>query len=406
MQRRTTLSILLGILTLIFVSGTVMAQQPATTSAQTSPVDEDEGLSWRLRRYKSALLLDGFINSKPVTFFVDTGSPGSSITPEAVKRLGLKTQPYDPPDDKEHYVEEVSLVCPVIGSPKGSFAMAVYYLHVHEFPLFENCDGVLGLSFFQSFAMRIDYTVPALHFQRRTRIEEPPNALTLEMPKDAAQVFVPVKMNNRHYNLLLDTGFLGNIKFTPFTLDKFRIPDSFPVVTDYPTQTFYGRAQNKLIRFPTISLGKTKPFATFEDVFGLLETAAPKGTPKANVSMIGAGLLQFYDIIFSPGSEKVYLVKNRFHSDSWINMAFGIAVAKEKGARRITAIMPGRPAAMSGAMVGDRVIEVMGVSIAKLEQAGGVMSMLINPQYGFTLKVKSATRDEIYTLHADVDELW
>jgi hypothetical protein len=232
-------------------------------------------------------------------------------------------------------------------------------------------NGLIGSDFFQDYTIEIDYTNKLVRFYEPTPYDPPKGYGELPIIVEASKLFVELSVLNadntrQKVKMLIDTGAELNAWFQTISNGSVHIPEKW--VKGTIGEGFNGIITGKYGHIPEICFGEfclKNPIVSFPDsasISGILSNSKRDGT-------IGSQLLSRFNMIFDYNQKKIYFKPNgNFRSKYFYNVA-GIEITQISPLLPFTEVMAvweNSPAAQTGILSGDRIIEINGNSAFQL----------------------------------------
>lgn len=318
----------------------------------------------------------------PLKFIIDTGVRTAILTQKSfsdILRLNYsrKYTIAGPGGDKliDAYVaNNVSLTLSgVSGKGHALLVLEEDYLELRNL-LGTDVHGILGYELFSRFIIQVDYQRKVMtlmlpdKFKPRKRFEMIPIRIQDTKP----YLLAPININAGHAlnaKLMVDTGASHGLLLEPDTDQRITLPERH--VNNIIGRGIGGEITGKTARIESIELGNymiPKVLANFPDSASYYSDTI-KYAPIDRNGTLGGEILSRFTVIFNFPEEKIYLKKNsEFKKDFYFNLS-GLQL-KAKGASlnvfEVTDVRENSMAAKAGALPGDLLVNVNGISIREL----------------------------------------
>jgi hypothetical protein len=308
------------------------------------------------------------IKDQPARLVLDSGAGAHCLTPEAARRLGLLTAT---PDDgpKVRAVGTAGAV-DVQRLTTGEIEMGTARLKeglalAVPLPPVLEADGILGYDLFQQYVVTMDYANGKVTLTPPKDFQPSPDAvaLPLRIPRRIPQVEVTIDGISCWVDV--DTGSSGHIDLnTPF-VEKNKLRDKYTK----RIQTPVGRGVGG-VTYGEVTRGESLTLGTFTLARPILQLSQQKTGADAKddvAGRIGSAILSRFVVTFDYSRGKMYLTKaaKGFDAPFQYNRT-GIVADKADFYFDIIHVTPGGPGADAGIQVGDQVLAIDGISVAKI----------------------------------------
>jgi hypothetical protein len=303
--------------------------------------------------------LDTF--SRHLNFILDTGSGGISLDSATCRELNIHTKETDTTITgiggirKVHFVFNKILHLPGLDVEKLNF-------HVNDYEVLssgygEKIDGIIGLSFFNRYIVKIDYDSMQIEVYSKGRINYPSGGTLLHPFFTSLPVqFVNFKDRKKMgYNFYFDTG----AGLALLLSDKFAEDSSLllskrkPVVTG--AEGMVGRLRMRLTVVKEVKLGpyrfRTVPTYLYKDDFNVTSYPFTGG-------LIGSEIFRRFNLTINYGQKEIHLSPNSHFFDPFDYSYSGLSIYSIDGKVLVEDIIKNSPAEKAGFLLGDEIIGV------------------------------------------------
>ena len=356
-----------------------------------------------VRLANNAILVPVRVNTRGLSFLLDTGSENSVIDEAVVSSLGLKTKS-EVEIQKNYRPQATGVTEPAnIGIGKLIFdgiGLTVVNLGSVSRALGVAVDGVLGNDVLQGFTFELNYSKQELVVVQPPReIENARVAITLR--RSANEFFIPLQIASVPVELLLDTGTNStNLSWktwqrltavwTPTrTIDRV-------VRAGFPTRPAF------MACLPSVRLGNIALADQAVRVQRAIGSGAFSGDNFGGI--LGSDLLRQFEVTFDLKHDRIFLKRDvQFKPDPYRYVTVGIQFApNEQGAYSVMSVWKDSSADDAGIRLGDRINAINGESTealgteqlsAKLHGQEGTVVNLIIERNGVSSAVTLRTRE-------------
>jgi hypothetical protein len=303
--------------------------------------------------------LDTF--SQQLNFILDTGSGGISLDSATCKELNIRTKETDTTITgiggvrKVHFVFNKTLNLPGLNVEKLNF-------HVNDYEVLsssygEKIDGIIGLSFFNRYIVKINYDSLQVEVYSKGKISYPSGGTLLHPFFTSLPVqFVNFKDKRKlGYNFYFDTG----AGLALLLSDKFAEDSSLllskrkPVITG--AEGMIGRLRMRLTVIKEVKLGpyrfRTVPTYLYKDDYNVTSYPFTGG-------LIGSEIFRRFNLTINYGQKEIHLLPNSHFSDPFDYSYSGLSIYNIDGRVLIEDIIKDSPADKAGFMLGDEILGI------------------------------------------------
>ena len=232
-------------------------------------------------------------------------------------------------------------------------------------------NGLIGVDFFQDYAVEIDYTHKRVRFYDSKKLTIPKGYEELPVSIESQKMFVEVTVVQRdstrkQVRMLLDTGAELNAWFQTSSKESVQLPAKW--IQGTIGEGFNGLITGKYGHLPQICFGSfclKNPIVSFPDsstITGIITNSRRDGT-------IGSQLLSRFNLIFDYPQKKFYFKPNAsFHNRYSYNVA-GIEIIQIVPFMMLTEVLDvwkNSPAERAGVKKEDRIIEINGTRVYEM----------------------------------------
>ena len=227
-------------------------------------------------------------------------------------------------------------------------------------------NGLIGVDFFQDYAVEIDYSHKRVRFYDSKTMTIPKGYEVLPVTLESQKMFVELTVvqpdnTRKQVKMLLDTGAELNAWFQTSTKESVQLPSKW--IQGTIGEGFNGLITGKYGRLPQICFGNfclINPIVSFPDsstITGIITNTRRDGT-------IGSQLLSRFNMIIDYPQKKFYFKPNEnFHNRYAYNVA-GIEIIQITPFIMLTEVLDvwkNSPAERAGIKKDDRIIEINGI---------------------------------------------
>ncbi|MCP9752879.1 aspartyl protease family protein [Ferruginibacter sp. HRS2-29] len=304
-------------------------------------------------------LLDTF--QQPLNFILDTGSGGISLDSATCKELNVKTRETDTTITgiggikKVHFAFNKTLHFPGLDVEKLNF-------HINDYEVLssgygEKIDGIIGLSFFSRYIVKVNYDSMQLEIFSKGKISYPSGG-TLLHPFFASIPVQYVNFKDKRklgYNFYFDTGAgLALLLSDKFVEDSALLSSKRkPVLTG--AEGMMGRLRMRLTVIKEVKLGpyrfRSVPTYLYKDDFNVTNYPFTGG-------LIGSEIFRRFNLIINYGQKEIHLLPNSHYSDPFDYSYSGLSIYYIEGKILVEDVIKSSPADKAGFLVGDEVIGI------------------------------------------------
>jgi hypothetical protein len=295
----------------------------------------------------------------PYHFLIDTGASVTLVSPELAARYGEKN-PF-PPDTPLVRVKsaggETALLAPTMirrlqldGARFEDVQALVYDCAPLSAHLGMKIDAILGFPLFRETLLTLDYPHSQVMLQRRSAAPAIPGS-TIAFNNDRKTPIIPVRLGDRTFAALIDSGSDAALSLNPVGLDPvFAVPPRAGATVGTLTGD---RAQQVGRLADTLKIGGyslIRPVADLTD----------------ELASLGGGILKNFTVTFDQEHNQVTFQRDA--SDpipSEPRRSAGLSFTKTPAYWRVASVVPGSPAAVAGVQPGDLVTRLNGEPVAK-----------------------------------------
>ena len=226
-------------------------------------------------------------------------------------------------------------------------------------------NGLIGLDFFQNYAIEINYSQKRVRFYDSKTMIQPKGYDMLPVAIEAQKMFINLSVlqsdsTRKQVKMLIDTGAELNAWFQTATSESVRIPDKW--IEGTIGEGFNGLITGKYGHIPQICFGEfclKNPIVSFPDsstIKEILANSRRDGT-------IGGQLLRRFNIILDYSQKKFYFKPNGYFNNRYSYNIAGIEIVQITPYLTLSEVMnvwTDSPAEKAGVQKGDHIIEVNG----------------------------------------------
>lgn len=295
----------------------------------------------------------------PYHFLIDTGSSVTLVTPALAKRYATKDLPgVEPPhvrvksaDGVTTELRSATVERIELGDARFDDVPVLIYdcapLSAH---LGLKIDGILGFPLFRETILTLDYPHNRALLRRRTPVTPTPGT-TIPFDDSARIPLIPIRLDDRTFVALIDSGSDAPLSFNPFGLDAKYAASPRPGAT---VGTLTGdRAQQVGRLAGTLVIGD---FSLPTPIVDLTD----------ELSAVGGEILKNFTVTFDQEKQQVTFFRDAHDPIlSPPRRSAGLSFSKTPAYWRVVGIVPGSPAETSSVHPGDLVTRINGEPVAK-----------------------------------------
>jgi len=252
---------------------------------------------------------------------------------------------------------------------------SVYVLKTDVFNLSKHTgskiNGLIGVDFFQDYAIEIDYTHKRVKFYDPTTMTLPKGYGMLPITVEGQKMFVELSVmqtdnTRKQVKMLLDTGAELNAWFQTISKESMQLPPKW--IQGTIGEGFNGKITGKYGHVPQICFGEfclKNPIVSFPDsasINGIITLSKRDGT-------IGSQLLSRFNLIISYPQKTLYFKPNENFNNRYSYNIAGIEIVQITPYVTISEVLDvwaNSPAEHAGVKSGDQIVEVNGVKSFEL----------------------------------------
>ena len=227
-------------------------------------------------------------------------------------------------------------------------------------------NGLIGVDFFQDYAVEIDYSGKRVRFYNSKTQWSPVGYGVLPMTIENQKMFVELSVlesdsTRKQVKMLLDTGAELNAWFQTSSKESVHLPAKW--IQGTIGEGLNGIITGKYGHIPNICFGDfclIKPIVSFPDsstINGIIATSKRDGT-------IGSQLLSRFNLFIDYAYKKFYFKPNSNFKNPYFYNVAGIEVIQITPfvtLSEVLAVWKNSPAEKAGVIKGDQIIEINGV---------------------------------------------
>jgi hypothetical protein len=328
----------------------------------------------------------------PLKFIIDTGVRTAILTQKSFSDIlklnySRKYTIAGPGGEKliDAYVaNNVSLsLSGVSGKGHALLVLEEDYLELRN-QLGTDVHGILGYELFSRFIIKIDYhhKIMTLMLPEKFKPRKSFEMIPVRIQDTKPYLLAPISINSGHSlnaKLMVDTGASHGLLLEPDTDPRINVPEKH--VDNIIGRGLGGLITGKTARIESIELGNyviPKVLANFPDTDSYFSDTIKYARIDRN-GTLGGEILSRFTVIFNFPQEKMYLKKNsEFKKNFYFNLS-GLQL-KAKGSSlnvfEITDVRESSAAASAGALKGDLLVSINGISIRefRLSEINGMLN--------------------------------
>jgi hypothetical protein len=304
-------------------------------------------------------LLDTF--KQPLNFILDTGSGGISLDSATCVELNVKTRETDTTITgiggikKVHFAFNKTLHFPGLDVEKLNFHINDYDVLTSSYG--EKIDGIIGLSFFSRYIVKVDYDSMQLEIFSKGKISYPSGGTLLHPFFTSIPVqYVNFKDKRKlGYNFYFDTGAgLALLLSDKFAEDSAILSTKRkPVITG--AEGMMGRLRMRLTVIKEVKLGPYRfrgvPTYLYRDDFNVTNYPFTGG-------LIGSEIFRRFNLTINYGQKEIHLLPNSHYNDPFDYSYSGLSIYYIDGKILVEDVIKSSPAEKAGLLIGDEVIGI------------------------------------------------
>jgi len=232
-------------------------------------------------------------------------------------------------------------------------------------------NGLIGVDFFQDYAIEIDYSNKRVRFYESKSLGSPKGYGVLPMTIESQKMFVELTVlesdsTRKQVKMLLDTGAELNAWFQTSTKESIHLPKRW--IQGTIGEGLNGIITGKYGHIPEICFGEfclIKPIVSFPDsstINGIIATSKRDGT-------IGSQLLSRFNLFIDYGDRKFYFKPNSNFRNRYSYNIAGIEIIQITPYVTLSEVLDvwkNSPAEIAGVKKGDRILEINGTRAFEL----------------------------------------
>jgi hypothetical protein len=328
----------------------------------------------------------------PLKFIIDTGVRTAILTQKSFSDIlklnySRKYTIAGPGGEKliDAYVaNNVSLsLSGVSGKGHALLVLEEDYLELRN-QLGTDVHGILGYELFSRFIIQIDYhrKIMTLMVPEKFKPRRSFEMIPVRIQDTKPYLLAPISINSGHSlnaKLMVDTGASHGLLLEPDTDPRIQVPEKH--VDNIIGRGLGGLITGKTARIESLELGNyviPKALANFPDTDSYFSDTIKYARIDRN-GTLGGEILSRFTVIFNFPQEKMYLKKNsEFKKSFYFNLS-GLQL-KAKGSSlnvfEITDVRENSAAASAGALKGDLLVSINGISIRefRLSEINGMLN--------------------------------
>jgi predicted aspartyl protease len=340
----------------------------------------------RVGVYNGSVVIPAFLNGKPVSFLLDTGSSRSTVDMSVVDRLQLETGAAT--DAVGNYgVQSLRTVrvqnIKVGGAEFKDQTLVITNLDPVSRAVGVAVDGVLGNDALKTLTFKLNYSKQSATFGILSQFDN--LGTPIKLREERNEFFVPTRLLSVSRDLLLDTGTNStNLSWEAWEqLSKLWTPKS---VIDGIVSSANSSATAFLVCLPAIEVGNVEIKDQAVRVQKPVKTGAFSEAGFSGI--LGSDFLRQFEVTFDLGHSLLFLKPDPdFRPDPYKYVTIGIQFAKDaSGVFTVMSVWKNSPAAAAGILPGDRIIGIDGRSAEVFTL--GQFSKKLHAKAGTLVKLK------------------
>jgi len=344
----------------------------------------------------------------PLKFIIDTGVRTAILTQKSFSDIlklnySRKYTIAGPGGEKliDAYVaNNVSLTLSgVAGKGHALLVLEEDYLELRN-QLGTDVHGILGYELFSRFIIKIDYQhkIMTLMLPEKFKTKRGYEVIPIRIQDTKPYLLAPIGINSAHSlnaKLMVDTGASHGLLLEPDTDPRINLPEKH--VDNIIGRGIGGVITGKTARIESLELGNyviPKVLANFPDSNSYFSDTIKYARIDRN-GTLGGEILSRFTVIFNFPQEKLYLKKNsEFKKNFYFNLS-GLQL-KAKGSSlnvfEIADVRENSPGANAGALKGDLLISINGISARELRLSE--INGLLNTKPGKRIRLELQNNGE------------
>jgi len=232
-------------------------------------------------------------------------------------------------------------------------------------------NGLIGVDFFQDYAIEIDYSHKKVRFYKSKTLETPKGYGVLPMTIESQKMFVELTVlesdsTRKQVKMLLDTGAELNAWFQTTSKESVHLPAKW--IQGTIGEGLNGIITGKYGHIPEICFGDfclIKPIVSFPDsatINGIIAVSKRDGT-------IGSQLLSRFNLFIDYADKKFYFKPNGNFNKRYSYNVAGIEIIQITPVVTLSEVLDvwkNSPAEKAGVQKGDQILEVNGIRAFEL----------------------------------------
>lgn len=309
------------------------------------------------------VLVRGALNGREVRLLLDTGASFVTVSPAVAGMVGLrKTRKAqfgafgDERGSARLGIAESVVVGPAVAEKVPIFIMPIP-------PVF-HADGFLGVSFLRQFAFRLDYQQELLSFAPPGNSTFAGVGSSVSMQEDG-RLTIQAQVDGAPARLVVDTGAGQGLILQSWFVEEQKLRERYPKRLNVVTGgSLLGLMRGEITRLQALKLGDY----TLTNVF--VEFSAITNARRGNIAgYVGAGVLRRFNLAFDLAGRCLRIEPNAnylIEAPPPASVRSGLVCLPDGESWVMRDLLPDSPAAEAGVRLGDRLLEVNGLSTQSL----------------------------------------
>jgi len=299
---------------------------------------------------------------------IDTGAGQSFLDEELVNRLGL-TRTGAITIERLYSVERAEIVqlsnLAIGPLHLGPLDMMTSDLRPASSALGTHIDGILGTNLLCKFAIFLDYSSGTARLATGTEL--PSAGTPVKLTRRNEYYFVPVLLQDKEMNLLLDTG--SNSSSLSWSAWLSLTPTWRPKSFIQGVASSGGSSGAAIVCLPRVAIGNER----VRNLPIRLQPPTQTGlfADRRFDGLLGGDVLRQFIVTLDLANQRIYLKKDpRYKRDRYQFSTIGIQFLKDPlGSFTVVAVWVGSPADKAGIRIGDRILSVNEIPTKQMDLA-------------------------------------
>jgi predicted aspartyl protease len=313
------------------------------------------------------LMVGATLNGHEVRLVLDTGATDTLISPEAAGAAGIiKTgRMRFSAFGSGRGVASRGVARSMAVGPALAEQVAVGILPLPA-PLAPN--GLLGLSFLRRFTFRLDYEQKQLSFASSENSNFIKSGVPIPLQDQGYSLAIEAEVDGIPAKFIVDTGSSQSLILRSWFVEQQKLRERYPRRLSIVTgMGLLGKMRGEMARLQSLKLGDhtiTNLFAEFE--------SKTNAWPGDFAGFIGAPILRRFNLTFDTAGKRLWVEPNGSYAidpSPPASVRSGLVCLPEGTNWIVQDVVADSPAATAGVGLGDRLLEIEGVSVQSLKLA-------------------------------------